>query len=456
MDEKPGERQVSLAEAMEYALERMKQGDFEEGEEVCRKILAVAPDHPDAMHYLGVLAHENGRSQEALSLIERSIELSPGQADWHCNLGVVRQALDDVDGAVDAYQRAVELQPTHPNAYSNMGVLFRATGHLPEAEEAYRRAIELNPEHADAHHNLAVVLSATGRADEAVTCYCRALTLKPHYPEARRALALAYCLLGQRDRAIQVCEAWLSDEPDSPIAKHTLAACSGRDVPARAADEYVEKVFDSFAASFEAKLARLRYRAPELVAEALAESGVTPAKSLDIADVGCGTGLCGPLFAPYARTMIGVDLSVGMLKHAEAKQVYDRLYRVELTAYLEDNPAAFDVIVTADTLVYFGALERVAVAAAQALRPGGQFIFTVEEATDPEAHDTFQLQPHGRYSHGLGYVVRVLRSAGLEPAIGHAELRLEAGLPVSGLVVRGSRLAAAHAVGDLAMGEHRG
>jgi predicted TPR repeat methyltransferase len=457
MDELPEERRVSVAEAMEYALQCLRNGDFEEGEEVCRKILAVAPEHPGAMHYLGVLAHENGRSREALSLIERSIELAPDQADWHSNLGIVRQALDDVDGAVDAYQRAIELQPEHPNAYSNIGVLFKATGHLTEAEEAYRKAIELNPSHADAHHNLAVVLSSTGRSEEAVTCYCRALTLKPHYPEARRALALAYCVLGQRHHAITVCEEWLKDEPDSPIAKHTLAACSGRDVPSRAADDYVQKIFDSFASSFEVKLARLNYRAPELVAEALGQSLAGADKSLDIVDVGCGTGLCGPLLAPYARTLIGVDLSVGMLKHAEEKKTYDRLYQAELTHYLEDNLEAFDVIVSADTLVYFGALEAVVHAAARALRPGGLLIFTVEEATEPEAHDTHQIQPHGRYAHGARYVTRLLKDAGLEPGIGRADLRMEAGLPVAGLVVRGTRPAVgAPAVSGAAMGEHHG
>ena len=55
-------------------------------------ILEVAPDHPDALHYAGVLAHQQGRSDEAIALIERSLELEPEQADWHSNLGIVLQA----------------------------------------------------------------------------------------------------------------------------------------------------------------------------------------------------------------------------------------------------------------------------------------------------------------------------------------------------------------------------
>ncbi len=67
--------------------------------------------------------------------------------------------------------------------------------------------------------------------------------------------------------------------------------------------------FDSFAASFDSKLAKLLYRAPALVAEMLAEPDVEASKSLDVLDAGCGTGLCGPLIAPYARRLVGVDLS---------------------------------------------------------------------------------------------------------------------------------------------------
>jgi predicted TPR repeat methyltransferase len=462
MDESPVERPITISEAIAIALQSMKTGHYEVAEVLCRKVLELVPDHPDALHYAGVTAHELGRSDDALALIERSLALAPDQPDWHSNLGVVRQDRGDLAGAIEAYRRAIALKPTHANAHGNLGVLLKASGEFVDAEAEYRQAIDLNPQHADAYHNLAVLLSATKRSDEAVKCYCRALTLKPHYPEARRALALAYCVIGQRDHAIQVCEEWLKDEPSSAVARHTLAACSGRDVPTRASDEYVRLIFDSFSESFEAKLARLQYRAPALVAEALAESGLAKERQLDILDAGCGTGLCGPLVAEYSRRLVGVDLSAGMLKHAAEKKVYDDLVQAELTMYLEQHPAAFDVILTADTLVYFGGLEDVVTAAAAALRPGGVFIFTVEEATEPGQAGSYALQPHGRFTHRADYVERLLAGAGLRPAIGRGELRLESALPVAGLVVRAVKPAVVGiAVGErvaagAVIGEHRG
>lgn len=433
----PVAKPVSLPDAIEFVMRCLKHGEFDEAEEVCRKILAVAPDHPDALHWAGVLAHENGRTDEALALLERSLTLAPDQADWHSNLGVVRQATGDLEGAIASYERAIALKPSHARAHGNLGVLLKVRGDLAGAEAAYRRSIELDAKHPDAYHNLAVVLSSTNRSVEAVTAFCRALTLKPHYPEARRALALAYCTLGQFDRAVQVCEEWLKDEPESSVARHTLAACSGQDVPPRASDDYVQKVFDSFAASFESKLARLNYRAPELVTEVLGKLGIAPNRALDILDVGCGTGLCGPLLAPYARRLVGMDLSVGMLKHAAEKGVYDELIQAELTEFLSRQRDRYDVIVSADTLVYFGALEAVARAAADALRPGGLLVFTVEEEADAELVHSYRIRPHGRYTHGLAYIERLLVSVGLRPRTGRADLRLEAGLPVAGLVVCG-------------------
>ena len=66
----------------------------------------------------------------------------------------------------------------------------------------------------------------------------------------------------------------------------------------------------------------------------LEDSGRRPSKSLDVLDAGCGTGLCGPLVAPYARRLSGVDLSAGMLARAKEKNVYDALVQGELTEYL--------------------------------------------------------------------------------------------------------------------------
>jgi predicted TPR repeat methyltransferase len=433
------DRALSLEEALSIAILLQQNEHWAAAADIYRSILDVAPDYADALHYSGVLAHQQGRSDEAVSLIERSLLLEPERADWHSNLGIVLQDRLQLDEAIVAYQRAIALDPDHANAHNNLGVVLRATNRPVEAEAAYRAAIRIDPEHLDAYNNLGVLLNGQKRSHEAAVCFSKVITLRPKDPEARRLLAIAHCTLGEVEKAVGVFEEWLAEEPENPIARHMLAACSGRDVPPRASDAYVEETFDSFAASFDSKLEQLSYRAPALVAQMLAESRVEASKSLDVLDAGCGTGLCGPLIAPYARRLVGVDLSEPMLARARARNVYDGLVKRELTAYLVDSTAEFDVIVSADTLVYFGALEDVAAASANALRPGGRLIFTVEELDDAGPEAGFAISPTGRYRHTRHYVERVLAEANLRSEIVPAELRLEAGDAVAGLVVRGTK-----------------
>jgi predicted TPR repeat methyltransferase len=444
MEQSPAkDRAVSLDEAVSIAIRLQQNEQWTAADDIYRRILDVAPDYADAVHFSGVLAHQQGRSAEAVALIERSLQLEPERADWHSNLGIVLRDRLNLDDAIAAYRRAIAIDPEHANAHNNLGVALRAQGKLAEAEEAYRAAIRVDPEHSDAYTNLGILLNSQKRTHEAVVCFCKVITFRPKHPEARRLLALAHCTLGETDKAVGVFEEWLNEEPSHPIAVHMLAACSGRDIPARASDGFIEQTFDSFAHSFDSKLAKLLYRAPSLVAQMLAESQGEASKSLDVLDAGCGTGLCGPLIAPYARKLVGVDLSARMLDQARARNTYDELAKGELTVYLRDSPAAFDVIVSADTLCYFGPLQEVAAAAADALRPGGRLIFTVEELIDGGSDAGYVLSVHGRYAHERAYVERVLAEANLQSEIVPAELRLEAGDPVPGLVVRAAKPASA-------------
>jgi predicted TPR repeat methyltransferase len=435
----PSPRELTLEEAIAVAILLTKNGQLAEAQRLYGAIFEAAPENPEALHYSGVLAHREGRNDEAVALIEKSLALVPDHADWLSNLGIVFQEQGKFEDAIRAYRRAIALDADHANAHSNLGVLLRATGRPGEAEDAYRTAIRLDPEHLDAYTNLGILLSALGRNDEAVACFCKAITLRPKHREARRLMALAHCTIGEIDKAVRIFEEWLADEPSDPIATHMLAACTGRDVPRRASDRFVAATFDRFAESFESKLASLSYRAPALVAAMLKQWRQEPGKDLDALDAGCGTGLCGPLIAPYARRLTGVDLSANMLARAREKKVYDALVEGELTAYLRQFREAFDLIVSADALVYFGALDDVMTAAAGALKPGGLFVFTLEDAAGRAAPLGHRLELHGRYSHARSHVEQLLADSGLASRIAEAELRLESGTPVAGLVVRASK-----------------
>jgi predicted TPR repeat methyltransferase len=430
------ERELTIDEAVDVAVRLLMNRNVQYAADVFAKILAVAPNHPRALHFSGVLAHQQGQSDEALLRIERSLELESGIADWYSNYAIVLRDRGRLDEAINACRKALALDPNHANAHNNLGGLFRAEGMPAEAEAEYRAAIEINPKHSDAYTNLGTLLYSQKRTAEAVECLWRAVTLNPEESKSRRLLGVAYSALGLYDKAAEVYRQWAEEEPDNPVPRHMLAACTGQEVPDRAPDTYVERVFDSFAESFDTRLEGLAYKAPELIGRVVADSCPPPSKSLDFLDAGCGTGLCGPLIAPYAKRLVGVDLSGNMLALARQRGVYDELVKAELTAYLQGLTApTFDAIVSADTLVYFGALEPVLTAAANALRPDGLLVCTVEELIERTAQP-YRIMPHGRYAHSFDYVDGLLKSLGLQPDVGRAELRMESGVPVVGLVVR--------------------
>jgi SAM-dependent methyltransferase len=152
--------------------------------------------------------------------------------------------------------------------------------------------------------------------------------------------------------------------------------------------------------------------------------------SLRILDLGCGTGLSGPLFRPFAAYLAGVDLAPRMLDIAAAKGCYDRLDAGEITAFLRSAAGPpHDLIIATDVVMYFGEIAALLETVSGALRSGGRFGFTVE-AHDAPGH---RLYPTGRYKHERGWVERQAAEAGFAVmAVEKTMIRLEGGVPVAG------------------------
>ncbi len=148
------------------ALLAHRRGDLAAAESDYRAALARAPDHPLALHYLGVIAYQQGRPGDALPLLERAAELRPDEAEFHNNLGLALAALDRYDLAVAAYQRTLALNHAHAGAWNNLGLALTGCNRLADAIESLRKAIALRPDFGQAHWNLALALLAHGDFSE--------------------------------------------------------------------------------------------------------------------------------------------------------------------------------------------------------------------------------------------------------------------------------------------------
>jgi predicted TPR repeat methyltransferase len=318
--------------------------------------------------------------------------------------------------------------------------VLRSLGHWEEAIAALEHARGLAPQDPNVLVNLGNVYRQRKRFKDAVVAFREAIASNPYDPEAYRCLAFTLYAMGERTEAITLLQHWLAVDAGNPMARHLIAAYTERDLPERAADEYVRQLFDGFAACFDGVLGGLAYRAPQLVADRVVALVGPAAASLSVLDAGCGTGLCAPMIKPYARRLVGVDLSPGMLDRARLTGLYDELVESELTAFMAARDEAFDLIISADTLCYFGALLPVFRAGAGALRPGGGLVFTLERADDDVKDRGFVLNVHGRYAHAEASVRETLAEAGFtNVTVANDILRKERLEDVVGLVISARR-----------------
>ena len=411
-------------------------GDLAGAETAYRNIAADDPRHGEARHYLGVLLHQRGDTQAGIQLILGALEANTGNAWRYNDLGNILAQSGDLANAAAAFKISVDLDADEANTWNNLGSVLQRLDDLAGAEHAYRRALAGAADFVPALNNLAALLAQSGREEEASTLSCRAFVLPPLEGKTPKMLGIAHYRLGRIADAAACYRQWLHEEPDSAVARHLLAACTGQAVPERAPDAFLKAVFDDMAEEFDQKLVgSLAYRGPEIIAALIGASLVAEGR-LAVLDGGCGTGLCAPVLAPYAKRLSGVDLSSAMLIKAQQRGLYDELVEAELGAYLRRCSAAFDLIAMADTLIYFGALGELFAAVRAALLPAGSFVFTVQLAESALPLADYELSPSGRYGHSRRYVEEELGRAGLTLVrIEEAVLRSEFCRPTPGLGV---------------------
>ncbi len=420
-------------EALQYAIAHHRQGELDVAEQIYAELLQREPRHADALNFMGMLQYQRGAHDRALELLKRASMIAPRQAQIWNNLGNVLSGLRRSVEAEKAFRRSLALVES-PEALTNIARLQRRRQEWTRSEQSCRRAIALAPQAGEAWHYLSLALLGQQRQEEAFEAAVQAELLLPAESRRSETYGRALSAAGAHEQAVAFYRDWLQREPGNPYVQHHLAASLGES-PERASDAYVAQVFNQFAANFDAHLAALKYRAPELVEQAVRAALPAPSAQFDIADLGCGTGLVGPLARPWARVLTGCDLSAGMLERAAARQAYDALVKAELVQFLAARAAAFDVLVSADTLIYFGELAPLFAAAHGALRPGGLLVATGESLPDDDP-SPYRLTESGRYAHGLAALAVCLRTAGFaEPAIVRASPRNESGKAVAGWVL---------------------
>jgi predicted TPR repeat methyltransferase len=293
---------------------------------------------------------------------------------------------------------------------------------------------------ADRRYQWALDQATRGDLAGAVDILVQALELAPQFAAAWFALGEIRDRLGDRSGAIAAFEQARDAGPeDDHGARLQLARLGSGDVTPAMTETYVRRLFDQYAARYDAALTeRLTYRGPEILRDAVGSvmrAGEGALRFGSMLDLGCGTGLAGAAFRPFVDWLVGVDLSPAMVAQAAAKGLYDRLATADLQRFLAAEAASaarYHLVVAADVFVYVNDLGLIMTAIAGVLAADGVAAFTVESHSGSGA----KLLPTLRYAHGAAHVRGAAKNAGLALAhLAEAAVRTEKGVPVDSLVV---------------------
>ncbi|MBI9086567.1 MAG: tetratricopeptide repeat protein [Desulfobacterales bacterium] len=205
---------TDLDDLFTLALEHHRQGRTKAAREGYRRVIALRPDHVDALNFLGVLEQETGAVVAAVSFLERAARLDPGNEIVLNNLGNALKAHGQTERAEACYRRAVQLNPAEADPPFNLAALLQSQGRLDEALQWYQRALDRSPDDAGVLNNVASIHQARGDAVAAEATYRRVLKRQPDHLRVR--CNLAKLLLGQErhDEAAECCRRALSTAPD--------------------------------------------------------------------------------------------------------------------------------------------------------------------------------------------------------------------------------------------------
>lgn len=214
---------LSVADAFALAFRLYQESDFPRAEGWLRQVLQAAPRHAPALHLLGVVTHQSGKTELGAQLLQQAVELAPGEGQFHANLGEMLRLLGRLDEAVAHGERAVALAPGMASAHSNLGIAYYDRAELDKAQACQQRALELVPQLPSALNNLGSILRDKKDKPGAIACYRKVLAIAPDYVESVSNLGSVLTESDQPEEAIKVLLPLVQSNPNYPEAHCNIA-----------------------------------------------------------------------------------------------------------------------------------------------------------------------------------------------------------------------------------------
>lgn len=129
---------------------------------ICKQIFSIRPNHPDAMHLLGVNALRDGNIPSAIATLKRASQGSAANPQIKSNLGLAYHEQGQLEQAIRQYREALRLRPDYADAYYNLHAAQLDGKDVAPAIESLERLLNITPHDLDACFMLGVLWDYRG------------------------------------------------------------------------------------------------------------------------------------------------------------------------------------------------------------------------------------------------------------------------------------------------------
>jgi len=182
----------SVQELLNKAYQSWNEGDSTQAEDLCQSVLAEAPDQPDALHLMGIIAHATQRPDLAIDYLRQACQSPIAPAQFFTNLAEILRQQGQLAEAKLLGQQALALDESLPSGLFNFGRILQDLKEFKESSLYFRRAISLDPENAQSYFYLAHSDMASGSLKEVEENFLKAIEKDPNFAKCYSSLAVFY------------------------------------------------------------------------------------------------------------------------------------------------------------------------------------------------------------------------------------------------------------------------
>ena len=203
-----------LALLLSQSVNCLQSNDDRAAEIYLTKAIALDPNNPDALRFLGIIEAKRDCYEKALHFFQRALDRAPNNAVLYDNKGSALQGLKRYEEALVAYDKAISIAPNYAEAYSNKGNALQGLKRYEEALVAYDKAISIAPNYAEANSNKGNALLSLKLYKEALVAYEKAISIYQKDAKAYGNKGAALYGLKRYEEALIACNEAILLNPD--------------------------------------------------------------------------------------------------------------------------------------------------------------------------------------------------------------------------------------------------